>query len=155
ALGAPAGRIRVYGNVKYDLAPPPAFADAERLSALAAGRPLLVAASTAEAEEDAVLEAFRPLSNRALLAIAPRRPERFDSAASLVERSGFSLVRRSVPGVIAPSPRRPVAPSVVYLLDSVGELASLYRGALLAFVGGSLVSGGGHNPIEAWSQGVA
>ena len=150
ALGAPRERIRVCGNVKYDLAPAPAFADAERLSALAAGRPLLVAASTAEGEENAVLEAFRPLSDRALLAIAPRRPERFDDVAALIERSGFSLVRRSRPG---PSP---ITPSPVYLLDSVGELASLYRGALYAFVGGSLApAGGGHNPIEAWAEAVA
>lgn len=149
ALGAPPGRIRVCGNVKYDLAPPPAFADAERLSALAAGRPLLVAASTAEGEEEAVLAAFRPVADRALLAIAPRRPERFDGVAALIERSGFSAVRRS-------SSRPPAAARpCVYLLDSVGELASLYRGALCAFVGGSLLSGGGHNPIEAWAQGVA
>jgi 3-deoxy-D-manno-octulosonic-acid transferase len=147
-LGAPSGRVRVCGNVKYDLAPAPAFADAERLSTLAAGRPLLVAASTAEGEEAAVLEAFRPLSERALLVIAPRRPERFDAVAALIERSGFSLARRSRSG-----PRAAARPST-YLLDSVGELASLYRGALYAFVGGSLVPAGGHNPIEAWAQGV-
>jgi len=77
--------------------------------------------------------------------------------AALIERAGFSVVRRSVPGqpTITRSPDRPIARYPVYLLDSVGELASLYRGALCAFVGGSLVPGGGHNPIEAWAQGVA
>jgi 3-deoxy-D-manno-octulosonic-acid transferase len=148
AIGAPPERIRVCGNVKYDVAPAPPFADSNRLGALRAGRPLLVAASTAEGEEEAVLEAFRPLEGRALLAVAPRRPERFDAVAALIDRSGYCAVRRSVPGGSS------ITRSPVYLLDSVGELASLYRGALLAFVGGSLVPTGGHNPIEAWAEGV-
>ena len=80
---------------------------------------------------------------------APRRPERFDEVAATIERSGFSMIRRS-----SPTDSRLPTPSSVYLLDSIGELASLYGEASLAFVGGSLRPTGGHNPIEAWAQGV-
>ena len=150
ALGAPRGRIRVCGNIKYDLPAAAPFADAARLTQLAEGRPVLVAASTGEGEEQIVLDAFLPVARRALLAIAPRRPERFDPVASLIERSGFGVVRRSQPL----APRRSTLDSV-YLLDTIGELASMYREASLAFVGGSLVPAGGHNPIEAWAEGVS
>ena len=147
SLGAPPDRVRVTGNVKYDMPEAPGFPDAARLSAAAAGRPVLVAASTAEGEEALVLETWRSLTPRPLLAIAPRRPERFDAVAALVEKSGLSLVRRSAPD-------RPPARTDVYLLDSIGELAALYREARLAFLGGSLTPVGGHNPIEAWAAGV-
>lgn len=163
ALGAARDRIRVCGNIKYDLAPAAPFPDAARLTRLAAGRPVFVAASTAQGEEEIVLEAFRRVAGRAVLAIAPRRPERFDAVASLFERSGFSVLRRSQAlNSQCDSAKQPFAakhePStlnVIYLLDSIGELASLYREASLAFVGGSLVPVGGHNPIEAWAEGVA
>jgi 3-deoxy-D-manno-octulosonic-acid transferase len=144
-LGAPRERIVVTGNLKYDLAPPPPFKDAPRLAEAAAGRPVVVAASTAEGEERAVLQAWGGLKDRALLVLAPRRPERFADAARLVEARGLSLLRRSAPGR---------GRADVYLLDSIGELAGLYRHALLAFVGGSLVRAGGHNPIEAWAAAV-
>jgi 3-deoxy-D-manno-octulosonic-acid transferase len=145
ALGVPASRIRTVGNVKYDLPVAPPFPDAGRLLSAAAGRPVVVAASTAEGEEDAVREAWKALSPRPLLALAPRRPERFDEVARRVEASGLSLVRRSG--------ESGAARADVYLLDSIGELASLYAHARLAFVGGSLVEKGGHNPIEAWAAG--
>ncbi len=151
-LGARPERILVTGNIKYDMAPAPPFADAARLSAAAAGRPVLVAASTGEGEEQIVLEAWRRLDPRPLLVLAPRRPERFDEVARLIESSQRRLLRRSDTGnselTIQSSPD-------VYLLDSIGELASVYREAFLAFLGGSLVATGGHNPIEAWAQGVA
>jgi len=151
ALGAPPGRVRVTGNLKYDMPEAPPFADAERLKRAAGGRPIFVAASTAEGEEEIVLNAFRGLEPRALLAVAPRRPERFDAVASLLERSGFAVIRRSLPD---PRPQIPDPRFSIYLLDSIGELASLYREASLAFVGGSLAPRGGHNPIEAWAAGV-
>ena len=156
-LGAPADRIRVGGNIKYDAAPAAAFADAARLSAAAAGRPILVAGSTAPGEEEVILEAWETLDPRPFLAIAPRRPERFDEVARLVESKGFSVIRRSAPGGASPDPKSPITDheSSLYLLDSVGELASLYGEAWLAFIGGSLVPTGGHNPIEAWAQGLA
>ena len=168
-LGARKERIRVSGNIKYDLPPAPAFADASRLRTAAAGRPILVAGSTGEGEEAFVLEAWRSLdSPRPLLALAPRRPERFDPVARLVESRGLTLIRRSSglgtreggPAGLESSKaigsrQSAIDKPDVYLLDSIGELASLYREASLAFLGGSLVPVGGHNPIEAWAQGVA
>lgn len=156
ALGAPRDRIRVCGNIKYDLPPAAPFPDAARLAELAAGRPVFVAASTGEGEEGIVLDAFRPVSGRALLAIAPRRPERFSPVASLIEEAGFSVVRRSALDSTRPihNSQSTIHNSPVYLLDTIGELASLYREARLAFVGGSLTPAGGHNPIEAWAEGV-
>lgn len=148
ALGAPPQRVRVTGNVKYDQPEPGAFPDAARLSEAAAGRPVLAAGSTAEGEDEIVLAAWLALPQRPLLLLAPRRPERFDPVARLCESHGLAVLRRSSSVSRLPSPD-------VYLLDSVGELASAYREAALAFVGGSLVPHGGQNPIEAWAAGAA
>ena len=154
ALGAPPERVQCFGNLKYDLPPPPIFGDADRLSAAAAGRAVFVAGSTGEGEESLVLDAWHGLSPRPLLVIAPRRPERFDEVARLVEARGLCLLRRSAPPFnLQPSTFN--SPPDVYLLDSIGELASVYRGAALAFAGGSLVPSGGQSPIEAWAAGVA
>ena len=152
ALGAPPERVRTFGNLKYDLPPPSPFADAERLAAAAAGRPVFVAGSTAVDEEKLVLDAWAPLSPRPLLVLAPRRPERFDEIARLVESRGLKLLRRST---LDPRPSTLDFRPDVYLLDSIGELAPAYRGATLAFAGGSLVPSGGQSPIEAWAAGVA
>ncbi len=147
-LGAPRARVRVFGNLKYDLPAPPPFPDAARLSALAAGRPVLVAGSTGEGEEALLLDAWKRLTEPPLLVLAPRRPERFDEVARFVGSRGLGLVRRSSPpSAVGTAPE-------VYLLDSIGELPSAYREARLAFVGGSLVPTGGQNPIEAWAAGV-
>jgi 3-deoxy-D-manno-octulosonic-acid transferase len=147
-LGAPRARVKVLGNLKYDLAAPPPFADADRLSTAAAGRPVFVAGSTGVDEEELVLDAWQALSPRPLLVLAPRRPERFDEVARLVESRGLELLRRSSQqSAFSSQPD-------VYLLDSIGELASAYRGAALAFAGGSLVPSGGQSPIEAWAAGV-
>ena len=152
ALGAPPERVQCFGNLKYDLPPPPIFGDADRLSAAAAGRAVFVAGSTGAGEESLVLDAWHGLSPRPLLVIAPRRPERFDEVARLVESRGLRLLRRSTLDT-----QRSTLHSLpdVYLLDSIGELASVYRGAALAFAGGSLVPSGGQSPIEAWAAGVA
>jgi 3-deoxy-D-manno-octulosonic-acid transferase len=154
-LGAPPERVLVTGNIKYDAAPAPPFADPTRLRSAAAGRPIFVAGSTATGEEEILLDAWKDLDPRPLLAVAPRRPERFDEVASLIEKKGFSVIRRSEPGAF-PDHKSQVTShkSSVYLLDTVGELAGLYGEADLAFLGGSLVQAGGHNPIEAWAQGV-
>jgi 3-deoxy-D-manno-octulosonic-acid transferase len=146
ALGVAASRIRMKGNVKYDLPAAPPFRDAERLAAIAAGRKVLVAASTAEGEEEKVIDAWKRLSSTPLLVLAPRRPERFDEVERTIAASGLRVVR-STSGANATA-------ADVYLLDTIGELSSLYHHASLAFVGGSLVAGGGHNPIEAWAAGV-
>ena len=145
ALGAPRSKIRVSGNVKYDRPPAAGFPDAGRLRAAAGGRSIAVAASIDEAEEEWVIDAARALAFRAFLAVAPRRPERFDEVGRRMSAAGLR-VRRRTDGADAPAD--------VYLLDSIGELASLYAEAKIAFIGGSLVPRGGHNPIEAWAAGV-
>jgi 3-deoxy-D-manno-octulosonic-acid transferase len=165
-LDAPSERVLVTGNIKFDAAPAPPFSDAERLSEAAAGGPVLVVGSTGQGEEEIVLEAWKGLDPRPLLAMAPRRPERFDEVARLIESKGFAVIRRSRPGIgnresgiegsgAIRNPQSEIRNPPVYLLDTVGELASLYGQADMAFLGGSLVPTGGHNPIEAWAQGVA
>ena len=151
ALGAPPERVVNLGNLKYDLPQGRPFADADRLARAAAGRPVLVAGSTGEGEEELVLEAWSGLTHRPLLVLAPRRPERFDEVARVCESRSLRVIRRSIPDSQIPTPH----PSVdVYLLDSIGELASIYSEATLAFIGGSLVDTGGQNPIEAWAAGL-
>jgi 3-deoxy-D-manno-octulosonic-acid transferase len=148
-IGAPADRVLVTGNLKFDIAPAGAFPDGARLARAASGRVVLVAASTAEAEEALVLEACRSLALRPFLALAPRRPERFDEVARICEAAGLRVLRRSA------QPREnDGGPYDVYLVDSIGELAALYAECRLAIIGGSFLKRGGHNPIEAWAQGV-
>ncbi len=153
ALGAAPERVRDLGNLKYDLPEAPAFPDAERLRRAASGRAVLVAGSTGEGEEELVLDAWSALAPRPLLVLAPRRPERFDSVARLCASQGLRVLRRSDSESKIQNPKSEI-PFDVYLVDSIGELASAYRGAALAFIGGSLVATGGQNPIEAWAAGV-
>ncbi len=146
ALGAPAARVAVGGNLKFDVPRParPSFLDA-----LAPDGPVIVAGSTMEGEDAILVEALGALRRefpRTLLVLAPRHPERFERVAALLEASRLRFLRRSaVPGTnhFAATNR----PDVL-LLDTVGELAGTYAAATLAFVGGSLVPAGGHNPIE-------
>ena len=149
-IGAPAERVFVTGNLKYDLAPPASSAFITWLEG-ELGRqqrgPVIVAGSVTAGEEALVLMAFGVVQGqfpRALLVLAPRKPERFDVAASLIAESNRKLVRRSQWKLEAPLDE---AASVV-LLDSVGELAAVYRLADAVFVGGSLLPAGGHNILE-------
>ena len=145
AIGVPGERIKVAGNVKYDLEPDPTPLEwAGRLAELAAGRPVVVAGSTMEGEEAMVLEAAAGAARRTgppFLVLAPRHPERFDAVARLLEERGLAIARRSA---LTGAPARCDA----LLLDSIGELARVYHHAVLAFIGGSLVATGGHNPLE-------
>jgi 3-deoxy-D-manno-octulosonic-acid transferase len=149
ALGVEAGRVEVTGNLKYETPEPPRRPELEAaIATLATGRPILVAGSTMAGEEEAVLAAFAAAAGerggaRALLILAPRHPERFAAVAELVERHGLALARRS-----ALAPGGGVPPIDILLLDSLGELAGLYRLAAGAFIGGTLVPTGGHNPLE-------
>jgi 3-deoxy-D-manno-octulosonic-acid transferase len=150
ALGAPGGRVGVMGNLKYDLAPPASSPLAEWLAAeleRQKRRPLVIAGSVVAGEEEAVLGAFATIRGkwpRALLVLAPRKPERFEAAACVGAERGFSVVRRSVLRFDSP----PGELGDVLLLDSIGELAAMYRLADAVFVGGSLVPAGGHNILE-------
>lgn len=149
ALGVAPDRVVVTGSLKGDarLADVPLF-----LAALAGlGRPIVVAGSTHPGEEEPVLEAvlaLRSRSPRPLWILAPRHPERFGTVASLLVRSGITAARRSDLSDDAGAARTQVDACDVLLLDSLGELAGCYRGAAVAFVGGSLVPVGGHNLLE-------
>ncbi len=170
-LGAPAEKVRVSGNLKYDLAEPPATRLVEELLRGIArhGRePVLVAGSTMPGEEEIIGAAFAELQRsypKALWILAPRHPERFDAVAHWVFHRGWRLLRRSQMACPEPAPSTPLRASAaggrdeatteanmdwpeVLLVDSMGELAGLYRLATVVYIGGSLVRHGGHNPLE-------
>jgi 3-deoxy-D-manno-octulosonic-acid transferase len=148
-LGVDRARIVVTGNLKFDTAEPAPQPDLEAaLRQSADGRPILVAGSTMAGEEDKVLDAFEAAGggSAAMLVLAPRHPERWDEVAHRLERRGQPLARRSE----GQTKHRPA----VVLLDTLGELAGLYRIARAAYIGGTLVPTGGHNPLEAMRFGV-
>lgn len=152
ALGVGPERIAVTGNLKYDTPEPTLDSGlAAAISGLAAGRPVLIAGSTMAGEEEALLAATAGLEARALLILAPRHPERWGEVAALLDRSRRACLRRSA---LAETPATTGEPPAVLLLDSLGELAALYRLASGAFIGGTLAPTGGHNPIEAARFGV-
>jgi 3-deoxy-D-manno-octulosonic-acid transferase len=154
ALGAPGERVLVAGNLKYDFSEPgesalSAWLEAE-LSRSNRG-PVVVAGSVLANEEDPVLRAFAYVESeypRALLILAPRKPEQFDTAAAIIAESGRKLLRRRALTLNGAGSAALDEPGNVLLLDSIGELAGLYRLADSVFVGGSLVPGGGHNILE-------
>lgn len=148
AVGVAPERLTVTGNLKYETPEPTAAPELyARLEALAAGRPILVAGSTMAGEETAVLDAFAALGpGRALLVLAPRHKDRWDGVAAELRQRNLAFQRRSRfedSGAID-----------VVLLDSYGELAGVYRLARGAFIGGTLVPTGGHNPLEPALFGV-
>jgi 3-deoxy-D-manno-octulosonic-acid transferase len=151
ALGAPPERVVVTGNLKSDLLPGTGADDAgwrENLG-LGADARLWVAGSTHRGEEAVVLDVFQRARARwpALrLLLAPRHPERAGEVEALIRERGLPAARRSRP------PATPV-PGTVIILDTVGELASLYGLAEVVFVGGSLVPVGGHNVLEPAMRG--
>ncbi|WP_404472374.1 lipid IV(A) 3-deoxy-D-manno-octulosonic acid transferase [Vreelandella venusta] len=145
ALGARAESTTVVGSLKFELArQDKAIAESERLLREWGRRPVWVAGSTREGEEALLLDAHRKLCQRfpnALLVIVPRHPQRFEEVANLCTADGWVLSRRSQ--------QQPVTPQTqVYLGDTLGELATLYAAAHVAYVGGSLVPVGGHNVLE-------
>ena len=152
-IGAPAERVQVSGNLKFDVRPGSASSLVEDLRRTIGGSSqIIVCGSTSAGEEELLLRAFIRVQQdfpRALMVLAPRHPERFDQVASLIDSMGIPLVRRSswLPGQSFESG--------VFLLDSVGELSSIYGLADVAFVGGSLVPTGGHNILEPARHGVA
>ncbi|MGH9465961.1 MAG: 3-deoxy-D-manno-octulosonic acid transferase, partial [Terriglobales bacterium] len=154
-LGAPAAQVRVGGNVKFDLVPPdqPRFVSLLRTGSRRANiEQLIVAGSTMEGEESELLAAFRAVSSPArMLVLAPRHPQRFETVAGLLAASGLPWRRRTALG---PEETAAMPAGGVLLLDSLGELASAYSTATVAFVGGSLVPHGGHNLLEPAYWGV-
>jgi len=145
AMGVDESRIQVVGNLKYAVTPPDTDARAlrQRLDATEQ-RPILLAASTHEGEEAAILDrwpSWQRLRPDLLLALVPRHPERFDDVAELVASRGFRLARWS--------DHEATSGADIVLVDAMGVLAGLHAVADLTFIGGSLVNVGGHNPLEA------
>jgi len=157
AIGCLPERVSVAGNLKFDVRAV-VEADATRqLKSLAADLRLGVAGSTLEGEEAALLEAWPRLLEadpQLAMVVAPRHPERFGAVAALLDQSGFKWVRRSEWTGKPAAELKPFGGGEIVLLDTIGELASVYSLASLAFVGGSLIPVGGHNPLEPAQFGV-
>lgn len=156
ALGMDVDKIFVCGSLKFDAGPTPVSdlltQELRDRFDLANGGPLILAASTHAQEERVIIDALRLIISKSgsqpRLMIAPRHPERFDEVAALIEASGFRCSRRTAP--VKPDDQQ----SQVILLDSIGELQSLYSLASIVFVGGSIASTGGHNILEPAAVGA-
>ena len=152
-IGAPADRVQVSGNLKFDVmtpAPPAIVASLRAVFHQVGAGPVIVCGSTVEEEEGLLLLAFQNVlasHPRAVMILAPRHPERFGEVAQLLEQMGIRYWRRSLWSGDSVT-------GGVFLVDTVGELASLYALGDVAFVGGSLVPRGGHNIIEPAQHGV-
>ncbi|HYM62295.1 MAG TPA: 3-deoxy-D-manno-octulosonic acid transferase [Thermoanaerobaculia bacterium] len=150
AIGAAEAAVETTGNVKFDVdAPEGALAIAERLESMLAGRKVIVLGSTAEGEDEEILPHLGKFltEKNAFAILAPRKAERFPIVAALLRSTSIPFVRRT-------EIETACSPVDLLLLDSFGELAKIYRYATVAFVGGSLVRTGGHNPIEAAAAGA-
>jgi 3-deoxy-D-manno-octulosonic-acid transferase len=153
ALGAPAERVTITGNLKYDL---PALEQAVDVPAIRAGLGLpplcrlVIAGSIHRGEDGPVIEAFQSAAasrQDLCLLVAPRHPERLEEVERLVVKAGVPCVRRSR------LPAESARAGGVILLDTMGELARLYAAASVVFVGGSLIPHGGQNILEPAAYG--
>ncbi len=151
-LGMGAPRLRVSGNIKFDIA----LDDGLRASAAALRgswgdpRPTVIVASTHEGEDEIALEAFERVRERqpaALMLLAPRHPERFERVATRIESRHLPMQRYSAGHDLKED-------TAVLLIDSVGELLLLFGVADVAVIGGSFIDHGGHNPLEAAAWGL-
>ncbi|MEM6381210.1 MAG: 3-deoxy-D-manno-octulosonic acid transferase [Pseudomonadota bacterium] len=149
-LGAP--RVQVTGNLKFDT-PAPGF-DPDQLSVMQRAirnRPVWLAASTHPGEENVVLRVHKALQHSLpglLTIIVPRHPERGREISELATGEGFTALSRSIG-------RLPDDKTEIYVGDTIGEMGLHYQIAPVSFIGGSLVSHGGQNPIEAAKLGSA
>ena len=154
-LGCGTDRVCVAGNLKFDVRATEPAEVTHWLSGMSFR--CIVAGSTLEGEEAALLAAWPALLSAdpsLVMVMAPRHPERFVAVSGLLSASGLSWVRRSDWKSNPPDPSRPLQPGQILLLDTIGELASVYSLATVAFVGGSLIPSGGHNPLEPAQFGV-
>ena len=153
AIGIPPEKIHVTGNLKYDVKSAPQGTIFSSLqSSVPAGSPLLIAGSTLEGEEALLLAAWLQVSEEhpaAVLLLAPRHTSRFGAVVALAEARGCRVHRASA----LPSPS-PLSGGDILVLDTIGDLAGVYALATAAFLGGSLVPAGGHNPLEPARFGV-
>jgi len=151
-LGARTDAVHVTGSVKFDMHLPASINEQAEVLRRDWGtdRSVWIAASTRQGEDEQILDAFAQVCHAqpdALLVLVPRHPERFDDVANLCTKRGYTIVRRSE--------HTPCDKDVdIYLGDTMGELTLMYGAADVAFIGGSLVSTGGQNPIEAAALGL-
>jgi 3-deoxy-D-manno-octulosonic-acid transferase len=156
SLGMEPEKTLVFGNMKFDAGAPTRTdslsSELRERFKLSDGVPLILAASTHDPEEVILLNSFRQIIFRSKtkprLMIAPRHPERFAEVADLLNASGLPWVQRSAP------PGAKDAQAAVILLDTIGELQSVYSLASIVFVGGSIAQTGGHNILEPAAAGV-
>jgi 3-deoxy-D-manno-octulosonic-acid transferase len=151
-LSLGASRVRVAGNLKFDVAPPPvSSARLAEFNGAVGARPLWAAVSTHPGEEEIVLAAHEEVAQRVsglLTVIVPRHPERGETIADLAQSRGLRAGLRSA----GDEPRRGMD---IYVADTIGELGLFLRAASLVFMGKSLVAEGGQNPIEPAKLGCA
>jgi 3-deoxy-D-manno-octulosonic-acid transferase len=158
AMGARAESVQVTGNLKYDIRAPEQSRIAELIREVAAGRPIIVAGSTVggtRPEEELLVEAWehrRRDEARALLVLAPRHPERFQTLESLLLTYRYAKASEWV--TLKNNGADALSNIDIVLLDTIGDLAAVYGIASAAFIGGSLVEQGGHNPLEPAQFGV-
>jgi 3-deoxy-D-manno-octulosonic-acid transferase len=151
AIGCTEQAVSVSGNLKFDVRIAQPAEATVQLKALAPRPRFLVAGSTLEGEEAAFIAAAQApnsLNQKMIKVIAPRHPERFDAVARLLEASGVPWVRRSAWKGKPVEELEKLEGGEFVLLDTIGELASVYSLASIAFIGGSLIPAGGHNPLE-------
>lgn len=156
ALGMDPDKTFVCGSLKFDAGTTPVThfltQELNKRFSLDGGSPLILAASTHAQEERIILEALKLINSKSglqpRLLIAPRHPERFGEVATLIEASGFQWTRRTAPE------KQNDQQSQVILLDSIGELQSVYSLASIVFVGGSIANTGGHNVLEPAAAGA-
>lgn len=146
-LGLDKYKLAVTGSIKFDIQVPDSSEEFSQQFKKSWGpdRPVLMVASTHEGEDVIWLKYWPEVLKKvpdALLMIVPRHPERFNSVAQLIKQQGFDLARRSKPDSVS-------ANTQVFLGDSLGEMMGFYAACDVAFIGGSLVENGGHNPLEA------
>lgn len=151
-LGVPHERLTITGSIKFEIDLPQDLAQkCGAMKAMFAGeRPVLIAASTREGEEEHVLNAFRQCLQTMpdlLLVLVPRHPERFRAVARLCEHHGLRVVKRSEQVEVTEHTQ-------VFLGDSMGEMLTYFSVSDLAFVGGSLVNTGCHNVLEPAALGL-
>ena len=154
AIGCRPDLVTVAGNLKFDVRAAAEAVAARLLRSSVNGCRFIVAGSTINGEEATLLQAWPRLlaaDPNLVLVLAPRHPERFSSVENLLTRSGLSWARRSDWNAHIPAPMQP---GQVVMLDSIGELTSVYSLASVAFVGGTIAPAGGHNPLEPAQFGI-
>lgn len=140
-LGGEPEKISVIGNLKSDLVGDIPSRESMRIElGLEPSNEVIVAGSTREGEEEMILEALKPLKDKIILILVPRHLERISKLEQLITDYGFTFWKRTEGNTHKGD---------ILLVDTIGELASIYGAADIAFIGGSFLPYGGHNPLEA------